>query len=603
MSIELLAPAKHLEVGKVAIRCGADAVYIGAPKFGAREAAGNSVEDIAELTQYAHTYWARVYVALNTLLYDHEIADVLKLTERLYQAGIDALIIQDMGLLECDLPPIPLIASTQTHNMTPEKVRFLEQVGFQRVILARELSLEQIRNIRSQTSVKLECFVHGALCVGYSGQCYMSYALGGRSGNRGQCAQPCRKRYSLRDSQGNLLQANRYLLSLKDMDRADYLEELLEAGITSFKIEGRLKDTAYVKNIVGYYRQKLDAALERLHLSRSSSGTTSLEFTPNPQKTFNRGSTPYFLIERDVEIAALDTPKSLGESIGTIKTCETHSITLDTAVEIHNGDGLCFFDQQHTLQGMLVNTVQGTTIYPAVMPDIDPATPVFRNYDHQFQQTLRRQVATRRIGVSIVFQELPDGFCLTAEDEDGNVVSTTIETEKILARSPETAIVNIRKQLVKCGNTEFVCTDVRINWDAPYFLPVAKINALRREVLTMLTETRRRQRPVWRFQLRPNAIPYPEATLSYTGNVLNSKAEAFYRCHGVQSIEPAAEQGQDLRGQQVMTTKYCLRYQFGACCLGNATPWYLTDEDDREFTLRFNCVACEMEIWYDHLSN
>lgn len=329
--IELLAPAKTAEFGIAAIACGADAVYIGAARFGAREQAGNSVADIARLTAFAHRYWARVYVALNTLLHDDEFPAALRLIAELYDAGVDGLIIQDVGLLECDLPPLPLIASTQMHNNTPEKVAFLEQVGFQRAILARELSLDQIRAIRERAaSIELECFAHGAVCVCYSGQCYLSYAIGGRSGNRGQCAQPCRKRYALRDANGRILSQNRHLLSLKDMCRAAALRELLDAGVASFKIEGRLKDLAYVRNIVSYYRQQLDAILdaEPERFRRASSGRSAIDFTPDPSKTFHRGATPYFLYSERDAAASLDTPKSIGEEIGAVAEIGAKYFTL-----------------------------------------------------------------------------------------------------------------------------------------------------------------------------------------------------------------------------------------------------------------------------------
>jgi 23S rRNA 5-hydroxycytidine C2501 synthase len=596
--VELLAPAKTCEAGMAAIACGADAVYIGAARFGAREAAGNRLDDIARLTAYAHTYWARVYVTLNTILFDHEIPDALALIGELSHINIDGLIIQDMGLLECDLPPIPLIASTQTHNATPAKVKFLEQVGFQRVILARELSLEQIRAIRAETSVELEVFVHGALCVGYSGQCYLSYALGGRSGNRGQCAQPCRKRYSLYDNAGRRLHDQRYLLSLKDMDRADCLEDLLNAGVTSFKIEGRLKDLPYVQNVVGYYRQKLDAALKALNLSRSSSGTTTLHFEPHPHKTFHRGRTPYFLTGRDRDMASLDTPKSIGEPVGTVLSCQERSLTLATTVELHNGDGLCFFDQQRNLHGIKVNTVQGATIVPAAMPTLEPGTSVFRNYDHAFQNALKKPAASRRIPVSITVQEIERGFQVAAIDADGVTASVAFDAAKTPARAPEAALASIRKQMAKCGDTEFTCAEVEVAWSQPYFLPVALLNDLRRTVLAGLAAARIPQRPIVRRQVRPNAVPYPETTLDYRANVVNTNAAAFYRRHGVTQIEPGAELGRDFRGQMVMRAKYCLRFQLGSCQPPHPGPWYLVDEEGHEFTLRFRCEVCDMEIWY-----
>src|SRR5512133_3326526 len=356
--VELLAPAKDLETGMAAINSGADAVYIGGAKFGARDAAGNSLDDIRALVNYAHKYWARIYVTVNTLLYDAEIEPVQQLINELYEAGADALIIQDVGLLELDLPPLPLFASTQMHNHTPERVAFLEKVGIQRAILARELSIEQIRAIRAKTTLELETFIHGALCVSYSGQCYMSYALGGRSGNRGQCAQPCSRPYQLLDKNGAVIQDGRYLLSLKDFNAAKALPDLLDAGVRSFKIEGRLKDVAYVRNTVGYYRQQLDRLLEgKADFRPASSGKVLFDFQPNPLKTFNRGYTSYFLYGRKEPVGSPDTPKALGEPLGRVARLERGSFVLDSRAEIHRADGLCFFNSQRELVGTIVNEV------------------------------------------------------------------------------------------------------------------------------------------------------------------------------------------------------------------------------------------------------
>ena len=603
--IELLAPARHLEAGIAAINCGADAVYIGARHFGARENAGNSVQDIACLAQYAHKYWARVYVTLNTLLYDHEFSEALALITQLYEAGIDGLIIQDMGLLECDLPPLPLIASTQMHNATPQKVAFLEQVGIQRVILARELNLDQIREIRRQTStIELECFVHGALCVCYSGQCYLSYAIGGRSGNRGQCAQPCRKKYTLKDSAGKILSQPRYLLSLKDMHRADYLRELIEVGVTSFKIEGRLKDVVYVKNIVSYYRQRLDAVLADGGWQKSSSGTSHINFTPDPVKTFNRGYTSYFLTgQRDEPVASIDTPKSIGEKIGQVVLVNKRSFTLDTPAVLHNGDGICFFDARQELQGTQVNSAQAEKIFPANIEGIARGTVIYRNYDHEFTTQLSNSRSERKIGVRLTFRATPHGFLLSANDEDGNQAGHELVCEKVPARNKEQAMNSLHRQLTKFGATEFICTNLEIELQEPYFLPVAQLNALRRAVLGKLTIVRVQYRPRIQGSILKNSVPYPEKALSYLGNVLNQQAEAFYRRHGVTRIDPAAESGVDLHGQKVMTIKYCLRQQPGLCSqnpnISNdfSEPLYLVDEHGQEYQLRFDCVTCHMEIF------
>jgi putative protease len=388
-TIELLAPARDYDCARAAILCGADAVYIGAPQFSARAAAGNSLDDIRRVVGLAHVYFVRVYVALNTILTDEELAAAKELIEQLYEIGIDGLIVQDMGLLEMELPPIPIIASTQTNNASIEKVKFLEEVGFSRVILARELTVDQIAAIRAGTSVELECFVHGALCVGASGQCYMSYALGGRSGNRGECAQPCRRRYTLKDSTGKVVSTDRYLLSLKDLNLSANLAELLDAGATSFKIEGRLKDAGYVANIVGFYRQKLDAILAERGLRKSSSGSVSLNFSPEPNKTFNRGFTGYGVTGRGPKMGSIDTPKSMGEPVGTIAEIGKDWFTLAGDMELHNGDGVCFFDAYGELCGTVINRVENGRAVPQKMDGLKAGVELYRNYDHVFAKQLK----------------------------------------------------------------------------------------------------------------------------------------------------------------------------------------------------------------------
>jgi 23S rRNA 5-hydroxycytidine C2501 synthase len=597
---ELLAPAKDASVAIAAIRCGADAVYVGAPQFGAREAAGNTISAIQQVVDFAHPYYVRVYVALNTLLHDRELGAGEKMIHQLYRIGVDGLLVQDMGLLELDLPPVALIASTQMHNATVEKVQFLEAVGFSRVILARELTLEEIRDIRRQTTVELECFVHGALCVGVSGQCYLSYALGGRSGNRGQCAQPCRRRYKLLDRQGKVIAQDRHLLSIKDLNRANRLGELVDAGVTSFKIEGRLKDVAYVANTVGFYRRRLDALLKEKGLARSSSGTSELAFEPDPDKTFNRGFTDYGLVDRNARFGSTETPKSRGEFVGTVAGVEQSSFVLGGDHDLHNGDGICFFDAQRHLAGTVVNRVDGRRVFPRKMQDIRIGQEIFRNHERLFSAALAGRAAERKIGLELNLREIDEGLALSGRDEDGNEASVEILTDRLPAQKKDAARKTIVTQLTKLGNTIFACRDLRVRTKNVYFLSVSQLNTARRELVERLMQVREANRPRMAGTVVKNAVPYPQRHLSYLGNVLNHRAKAFYRRHGVETIEPAAESGLDLSGRLVMTTKYCLRQELGLCpgsrSDGCAEPLILEDEDGRRFQVRFRCGPCGMEI-------
>jgi collagenase-like PrtC family protease len=600
-TIELLAPAKDGPTARVAIQCGADAVYLGAPRFSAREAAGNAISTIEEITAFAHQYYARVYVALNTLFCDDELPAAEKMIRQLCEAGVDALIIQDTGLLELDLPPLPLIASTQMHNATAEKAKFWEDVGFSRVILARELTLEQIREIRRRTHIELECFIHGALCVGASGQCYLSYALGGRSGNRGQCAQPCRRTYSLKDRQGNTVVKDRHLLCLKDLNLADHLAELIDAGVCSFKIEGRLKDIPYVANTVGFYRQKLDAILPRKGLRRSSSGAVRLNFQPHPAKTFNRGFTDYGLTGQVAALASLDTPKSVGEYVGTVARVEEACFVLDDAHDLRNADGICFFDRQRNLDGTIVNGVDGRRVYPQTMPGIHVGQEIHRNFDYAFSRQLGKRPAERRIRLTMLLEETAEGLVLSGTDEDGNRARVDIVGENQPAQQKEAARQTIVTQLAKLGNTIFECSDPVLRMQDVYFLPVSRLNAAKRQFVERLLEARQANWPRRTGGIQRNAVPYPDKHLTCTGNVLNAKARAFYRRHGVETVAPAAESGLDLSGQVVMTTKYCLRRELGLCPGRrrgfSAEPMILVDEDGRRFEVRFRCGSCGMEIF------
>jgi len=602
--IELLAPAKNLESGIVAINAGADAVYIGAPRFGARQAVGNSLADIEKLAAYARKYWGRVYAAVNTLLHDDELDAAVQLCHQLYCAGVDALIIQDMGLLESDLPPIPLYASTQMHNHSPERVAFLEQVGLQRVILARELSLQEISKIRSATSLELETFIHGALCVSYSGQCTLSYAIGGRSGNRGQCAQPCRRRYSLIDQNSNILVQDTHLLSLKDLNLSEYLRDLLEVGICSFKIEGRLKDQAYVKNVVAHYRQRLDAILPDHGLKRSSSGRVNIDFEPDPNKTFNRGYTSYFLTGQRDDITSFKTPKHAGEPIGVVIAVGQKSFTLNVAASFNNGDGLTFFGEDGQLRGTQVNRSDGNTIYPAKMDGIRVGLQISRNADRAFLKQVDSSQPNRRIPIKMRFSETRSGFQLSAEDQDGNFVVVPLNRQKTPARKPDQARATLERQLTRLGDSEFVNDNLEIDLSAPYFFPVSILNALRRDLVTKLQAERAGNFPRLTGGAIQNDVPYPETKLSFLGNGLNLQAAAFYHRHGVQEIEPAAESGIDMQFRKVMTTKHCLKYELGGCHYQDQPrsfdePLYLVAEDGLRLHLAFNCRDCLMDVFIE----
>ena len=600
---ELLAPAKDLDCGLAAIQCGADAVYIGGDRFGARRDASNSVEDIAVLAKTAHAYWVRVYATINTLLRENEVPKAVALAWSLYEAGVDALIIQDTGLLESDLPPVPLIASTQMHNNAPEKVAFLEQVGFRRAILARELTLDEIRAIRAAApNIELEFFVHGALCVCYSGQCYLSYSLGGRSGNRGQCAQPCRKAYRLEDGAGHVIDSGRHLLSLRDLNLSGYLDDLIDAGITSFKIEGRLKDQPYVANAVAYYRTHVDEALQRHGGRKSSSGTSTVSFTPNPDKTFNRGFSTYFLHGRSEPIGSLDTPKMLGEMVGQVTAVTNSSITVKTPIALHPGDGLCFFVSDRQLCGTSINRVEGDTIEVQNIEDLRRGTVLYRNLDHAFLADLKKAKMDRRIDVAFTVADTPDGLTLRAEDENGVIVELASSEAYEPAQNAEKARTTLQNQLMKTGATEFRCTDVTIELDPVRFIPVAALNAWRRDILAKLVEERcTRFKPAC-APITPNDVPYPEDTLTYFGNVLNKKAEAFYRRHGVRHIDRAPESGVDLMGEKVMTCRYCVKHELDLCPRYGGSnqypgPLYLIDRDGTKLELRFDCAHCQMEVY------
>jgi putative protease len=596
--IELLAPAKNKETGKEAILHGADAVYIGVRGFSARAAAGNSAEDIAELIEFAHLYNARVYVALNTILYDNELTKVEKLIHELYRANADALIIQDMGILQLNLPPIPLHASTQTDNRTAEKVQFLEKAGFSQVVLARELSIDEILYFASQSTLSIEVFVHGALCVSYSGQCYVSQAVTKRSANRGECAQLCRLPYDLVDSYGKVIRRNEHLLSLKDFNQFDNLERLLDAGAVSLKIEGRLKDASYVKNVVAAYRQKLDAIFEkRPEFMRASSGKSTIDFTPDLSKSFNRGFTDYFSHGRQPDICSFNSPKSIGEYIGTVREIDANSLTIKTKTELYNGDGLCFIDNNN-LAGFRVNRAEENKIFPAQMPRIKTGAKLYRNYNHDFENRLSRPTATRKIAVQITVSETPFGFALQITDEDKNHATITAEFEKNRAQKPQKE--NIRTQLSKTGNTIFEVTDVYINYVQECFIPSSLLVEWRKALIEKLLSVRKINYHQEVKKTVSTSHDYPEKQLTYLGNVSNEKSRMFYTQHNTQVLQSAFEQVPQ-KNKMLMFSKYCVKYALGYCPKETKKPFefqeplYLTNERIR-LQLTFDCKKCEMYI-------
>jgi putative protease len=599
--IELLAPAKNLACGIDAVNCGADAVYIGAERFSARVSAGNDIADIERLAAYAHKYRARVYVALNTIMHEEELSRARLLVRRIWEAGADALIVQDMGLLEAGLPPIPLIASTQTHNTTPEKVLFLEKAGFKRVILARELSLEQIKAIRAATSVELESFVHGALCVCYSGQCYLSCTLGGRSGNRGECAQPCRKLYTLKDAAGDTIAVNKHLLSLKDLNLSRRLAHLAAAGVTSFKIEGRLKDRDYVRNIVSFYRRELDKVIEKKGYARASIGKSFAGFEPNPAKTFNRGYTEYFIDGNPADVASPDTPKFVGEKLGPATDVKNGSFRLHGAERLHPGDGISYFDKTGTLAGSLVNGVMDGRVRADNLKGMENGTLVYRNLDKEFMRALEREGAQRKFALRLEFSDCEGGFLLKASDERGAAGEAKWRGVKSQAQKPEQALDTMRKQLSKLGETDFYLEALELKLSKPYFLPVSALNDLRRDALAALERAAAALPPAREeIKLVPNDYPYPVDKLDYTGNVLNSLAAAFYKRHGVKEIAMAAEGGASMAGKPLMTSKFCLRRQLGLCRKGKEVePLFMEDAEGHKFRLEFDCARCEMKLFLE----
>lgn len=621
--LELLAPARTADIGIEAINHGADAVYIGGPSFGARTSADNSVPDIERLVRHAHRYNSRIFVTVNTILRDDELEPARKLIHQLYDVGVDALIIQDMGLLELDLPPIQLHASTQTDIRTPEKARFLQDAGLSQLVLARELTLEQIKEVRRQTHCTLEFFIHGALCVAYSGQCYISHAHTGRSANRGDCSQACRLPYQVLDSQGRFVAHDKHVLSMKDNNQSANLAALVDAGIRSFKIEGRYKDLAYVKNITAHYRTLFDELLEqRPELARASSGKTTFSFTPDPDQNFNREFTDYFVQGRKQDIGAFDTPKNPGRHLGYVTKVGPDFVELTTTepgTVLHNGDGLCYYDLQKELVGMAINRAEPASpmaldqwrVYPkdpmAGFKDLRKGTELNRNRDMNWVRLLEKKSSERRIGVWARLEETADGFALLLTDEDGHTGSAAVAAAKEPARNAAQAEATLREQLGRFGATLFEPIDIMLDLAQPWFVPASTLNALRRDAVAALESARAAayQRPTRAKPVEP-PVPYPEDTLTYLANVFNEKARDFYAKHGVKVIAAAYESHEEEGEVSLMITKHCVRYSLSLCpkqakgvtgVQGTVRAEPLTLINGKEkLTLRFDCKPCEMHV-------
>ena len=605
--IEILAPAKDLIQGMAAINSGADAVYIGAPQFGARSNATNSIEDIAELVKYAHLFNAQVFVVMNTILYDNELETCRKMIFELYAIGVDALIVQDMAIMEMDLPPIVLHASTQANNRDADKIKFLKDAGMKRVVLARELNLHQIKEISDASDVELEFFVTGALCVSFSGNCYMSVANGERSANRGSCAQNCRLPYNLIDGHGDTLIKNSHLLSIKDFDVSDQIPNLIEAGVISFKIEGRLKDIVYVKNNVSYLRQKLDAFLEQNSdkYSKASSGTCTFTFDSSLDKSFNRGYTDYFVNERHQSIGSWESPKSKGQYIGKLIKTVGNSYEIENGALLNNGDGLCFINENNEADGIYVNKAENGFVYPNVLKEIKEGTFIYRNNDAAFIKIVEREdSAIRKISTSLLLFENEKGFELTATDEDGNISTVTLVHPKELTKNNESIEDNFKINLAKTGFTPYSADEISVVFSQNWFLPISKINEMRRTVYEQLSKIRLSNYHREEHQMVKTSHPYPEEKLDFMYNVSNKLASKFYERHGVTEIEKAFELQWDPGKSRVMTTKYCIKYELEKC------PKYHKDtmetklkeplvlkQGELEYKLKFNCKPCEMEIW------
>ena len=624
--LELLAPARTADIGIEAVNHGADAVYIGGPSFGARSTADNSVKDIARLVKHAHRFNSRIFVTMNTILRDDELEGARKLAWQLYDAGADALIIQDMGLLEIDMPPIQLHASTQTDIRTPEKARFLQDAGLSQIVLARELTIEQIQAIRAHTHCTLEFFVHGALCVAYSGQCYISHAHTGRSANRGDCSQACRLPYQVVDSAGRFVAHDKHVLSMKDNNQSANMAALVDAGVRSFKIEGRYKDLAYVKNITAHYRKLLDELIEAREMSdqpffRASSGRTTFTFTPDPNQNFNREFTDYFVQGRKEDIGAFDTPKNPGQAIGFVTQTSEQWVELSVnspETLLNNGDGLCYYDLQKELVGLAINRAEAVNgkvgvwrVFPkdpmSGFKDLRKGTEVNRNRDMNWVRMLEKTSSTRRMGVWMALAYERATLTLTVTDEDGHSASAQCDWQGQTAKDVTLNREQLVTHLSKLGATVFEALEVDVAKAAAIFVPASVLNPLRRDALEKLEAVRAAayERPQRATPVEP-PVAYPEDTLTYLANVYNDKARAFYAKHGVKVMAAAYEAQEELGEVSLMITKHCVRFSLSLCpkqakgVTGvqgtvKAEPLQLINGKEK-LTLRFDCKPCEMHV-------
>lgn len=597
---ELLVPANNKNIAIKAIKAGADAVYIGYTKFGARVQAGNSMEDLIELIEFAHQYRAKVYITLNTIVRNEELSRIEKLIWHLYTIKADGIIIQDMGLLKCKLPPIPIIASTQCHNNTLEKVRFLEKTGFKRVILPREISLKEISEIYKNTSVELESFVHGALCMSYSGQCYLSYSIGKRSANRGECAQPCRKKYSLKDAEGKYILKDKYILSLKDLNLSDRLEDLILAGITSFKIEGRLKNETYVVNTTAYYRQTLDKVLSSYGLKRESQGVSEYDFEPNLYKSFNRGYTNFYIDGEKKDIATVNYNSSIGEYIGVVQSVKKNYFTLNTNI-LNNGDGICYFNENKELQGTNINKTEGNLIFPANIKGIKAGLKIYRNYNKEFDDKVKNSNISRKLSVSLKVRETDEYYLFFLIDEENNTAVHMIHKNLEMALNKEKALNTLEIQLSKSGDTEFKIVKTSIKLKNIPFIKVSRINEIRRVLMSKLRKIRRKNYKYEKRTKEIKEIMYPISDLDYRANIANEKAQSFYKDRGCNILEPALELQSNTKNREVMISKYCIKNQLGLCPKQKPIkkypePFVLIDEFNKEYLVEFSCKDCVMKI-------
>ena len=595
-TVELLAPAKDYASAVAAVDYGADAVYIGGAKFGARQAAGNSAEEIARVVEYARRYGVRVHAALNTLVWDDELEEAERQARELITAGVDALIVQDMALRRMSLP-VELHASTQVCNSTPEGARFLGEAGFARVILERNLSLAEIRAICSATAAEVECFVHGAICVGFSGRCFLSRSMSGRSGNRGACSQPCRLAWDLTDGRGRTYIAGKHLLSVRDMNLSHRIGDLLDAGVTSFKIEGRLKDTNYIKNVVAYYRRAVDEALAvRPGFVRSSAGESVPDFTPDPSKSFTRGESEYFFAGKRPGVASFDTPKAVGEYVGCVAKVFGNGFTLLGEAELAPGDGICFITP-HGVTGTNVNAAEGRRIVPNRMEGIFAGAEVYRNSDRLFNLRLERSRTRRVIPATAVAEVSAEGFAMTYTDCEGVTASAARTVPLDRAKNPGANASALRVQAMKSGDTIFAVRDAEVR-GAEWFVPASLAAEVRREALSALDEARR-NRPLEHRILPENpAARYPSERLTAEENVTNRLAEAFYRDHGVREIERGLDLAPTTAGHRVMRSAYCIRREIGECLRERPRlrgDLYL-EHGAHRYRLEFDCAACEMSL-------